>query len=204
MLRQAVAGEAAARETCNPPLAVATGCRLFTGSSLRSPNEQERVAGLRRRRLRPARPYGSRAKVKSKGCSPKREAQPSKSPASFLWREPAKGVFLPTGGRRPTGRSHPGRRPATLKSRGFRWLRPRTNKIPAHSRAPAPPGNPKTRKKAAPRRRDAASDRDQRGPLYRFCRSELSATTMFLSIRSVTSPSTSISSVVSLTSFTTP
>ena len=54
MLRQAVAGEAAARETCNPPLAVATGCRLFTGSSLRSPNEQERVAGLRCRRLRPA------------------------------------------------------------------------------------------------------------------------------------------------------
>ena len=111
---------------------------------------------------------------------------------------------LPLSAAEPAGRSHPGRRPATLKSRGFRWLRPRTNKIPAHSRAPAPPGNPKTRKKAAPRRRDAASDRDQRGPLYRFCRSELSATTMFLSIRSVTSPSTSISSVVSLTSFTTP
>lgn len=39
---------------------------------------------------------------------------------------------------------------------------------------------------------------------YRCCRSELSATTMFLSMRSVTLPSTSISSEVSLISFTVP
>ena len=40
--------------------------------------------------------------------------------------------------------------------------------------------------------------------LYWRWRSELSATTMFLSMRSVTLPSTSISRVVSLTSFTVP
>ncbi len=100
MLRQAVAGEAAARETCNPPPAVATGCRLFTGSSLRSPNEQERVAGLRCRRLRPAGlrpPFRTQAPFagwggRAKGASRQRdEAYGFDGCVSLFGQQPAKG-----------------------------------------------------------------------------------------------------------------